>query len=293
MERLPYLREFYFGDGVPGLRKILDRKIADIDARQVCSFPVGTDEMGREAVVRVGRFGTYVQRGEATAPLPPDSCPDEVDLRVVSALLAEAERTQQPLGLDPETQEPIYLKRGRFGPYVQLGNAVKGSRKKPKMVSLLATMDPSAVDLPTALRLLSLPRSLGTDPEGREVLACTGRYGPYVKRGEENASLRTGDDVLTIELPRAIELFALKGKRGRRTKGAEPLRVFPAVEALGGADVRLLEGRYGPYVTDGKVNATLPKGSDPAALTVEQAVDLLKARAEKGPAKRPPRRRAR
>jgi DNA topoisomerase-1 len=291
MERLPYLREFWFGDGTPGLKQILDRKIADIDARQVCSFPVGTDEEGREVVVRVGRFGTYVQRGEATAPLPPDTCPDEVDLPMVSTLLADAERTQKPLGMHPATGEPVYLRRGRFGPYVQLGNAVKGSRKKPKMVSVLAGMDPTAVDLETALRLLSLPRSLGTDPEGREVFACTGRYGPYVKRDTGNASLKPGDDVLTIGLARAIELFATKGKRAPRAKGGEPLRVFPAVEALGGAEVKLLDGRYGPYVTDGKVNATLPKGSDPAALTVEQAVELLKARAAAGPAKKRPRRK--
>ncbi len=274
-EALPYLREFYHGDGSPGLRPLLDRVVEDIDARKVCTIPLP----GTEAVVRVGRFGPYLERGEARAPIPAGTCPDDLTPQRVEEMLAEGEQAERPLGHHPETGEPIYVRRGRFGPYVQLGDpepAAKGKRrKKPRTVSLLRGMTPETLDRDTALRLLSLPRLLGKDPEGREVWACHGRYGPYVRREKESRSLDPEDDLFTIDLDRALAL--LRTKKGRRARPSRaPLKVFPKVEARGGADVRILAGRWGPYVTDGKVNATLPKSvADPAAVTLEEALDLL------------------
>ncbi len=289
-EARPYLREFYFGNHTPGLRKVLDHKIENIDARAVCTIRLGADAEGREIAVRVGRFGPYLQRGETTAPLPPETCPDELTVARAGEIIAAGEQAAKPIGHDQG--EPVYLKRGRYGPYVQRGDAGPKGTPKPRMVSVPKGTDPDRVDFETALRILALPRSLGTDPEGREVTACVGRFGPYVRRGDESASLAASDNVLSIDLARALDLLAKKGRGRRGAKTAEALKMFPAVEAMGGADLRVLDGRYGPYVTDGKLNATLPKDlARPEDLTVEQAVELLRARAERGGGRRRGRRR--
>jgi DNA topoisomerase-1 len=187
----------------------------------------------------------------------------------------------------------VYVKAGRYGPYVQLGEP-QGKGKdavKPKMVSLLKGMEPADVDMALALKLLELPRILGADAEGKAILAGIGRYGPYIKRGTDFRSLTKDDDVLTVGLDRALELLAQE-KRGRGARATpEPMKVFEKVEALGGVDVKLLEGRYGPYVTDGTHNGSLPKGMDPAQLTVAEVVEIIEAARARGPRKKKPTRR--
>jgi DNA topoisomerase I len=174
---------------------------------------------------------------------------------------------------------------GRFGPYVQLGEQQEGTKKKPKRASLFASMTPESVTLDEARQLLSLPRVVGTDSEGREIVASPGRFGPYLKRSDaDTRSLSAEEQLFTVTLEEAEALYAQpKLRRGRQQK--------PPLAELGanpdnGQPVRVLEGRYGVYVTDGNVNATVPRGSDPAALTLDEAVGLLRARAEAGPAKK-------
>jgi DNA topoisomerase-1 len=195
------------------------------------------------------------------------------------------------LGTDPETDLPVYALTGRFGPYVQLGEQEQGTKKKPKRASLFSTMTPETVTLEEALQLLSLPRVVGTDAEDREIIASPGRFGPYLKRADgETRSLTSEDQLFTVTLADAEALYAQpKQRRGRQAK--------PPIAELGanpdnGAVVRVLEGRYGPYVTDGTVNATVPRGLDPAQLTLDEAVGLLRAKAEKGPAPRKARKAA-
>jgi DNA topoisomerase-1 len=278
---LPYLREFYFGNGYPGLRNTVTTKAEEIDPREACTIRVGTDGSQREVVVRVGRFGPYLQRGEETAPIPEGICPDELTLAKAEELFAHASRSEEPLGRDPASGQPVFARNGRFGPYVQLGEADPKDRKnRPKTSSLLPGMSLATITLEQALSLLSLPRLVGLDDEGREIRAHNGRFGPYLKRGEDTRSLGPGDHVLTITRERALEILAQekRGRSFRRTAAA--LRTFPGVAALEGRDVRLLDGRFGPYVTDGKVNASLPRGADPEALTEADAVALLLAKLE-------------
>lgn len=299
MERLPYLREFYNGNGTPGLKATLSHKAETIDPRAACTIPLERrDAEGPDIVVRVGRFGPYLQRAdgsEGTAPIPDGTCPDELTWENAMVLLADGARGPQILGTHPDSGKPIYLKKGRFGPYVQLGDGETVGKKtlKPRMVSLLAGMDPESFSLDEALLLLSLPRLLGSDAGGMEIHAHNGRFGAYIKRGEDSRSLEAGDHILTVTLERALELLA-KEKRGRGPRAAaEAVKEFPTVAALEGRTVKLLLGRYGPYVTDGKTNASLPKDfSDPTSLTEGQAAELILARQEQGSARpRPVRRR--
>jgi DNA topoisomerase I len=299
MERLPYLREFYHGNGTPGLKAILSHKAETIDPRTACTIRLDRrDADGPDLVVRVGRYGPYLQRAdgsEGTAPIPDGTCPDELTWEAALALLAEGSRGPQVLGAHPQSGLPIYLKKGRFGPYVQLGDGETVGKRtiKPQMVSLLPGMSFDTFSLDEALLLLSLPRLLGEDDEGREIRAHHGRFGAYIKRGSDSRSLEPGDHVLTVTRERALELLA-KEKRGRGPRAAvEPIREFPAVAALEGRTVKLVLGRYGPYVSDGKTNASLPKDfGDPATLTEGQAAELILARQERGPSRpRPVRRR--
>ncbi len=288
-EALPYLKEFYHGNSAPGLRALLDQKIEDIDPREVCTIRIGEDAEGREVAVRVGKFGPYLKREDATAPIPDGTCPDELTLSVAEEMLAAGARAVMPIGNHPETGEPIYLKSGRFGPYVQLGDADKESKKRPKMASLLRGWTRETTTLPMALDLLRMPRTVGKDAEGNDVVVSLGRYGPYIKRGTDTRSLEATDDPLTVNLDRCLQLLATekKGRRGASRQAAEPMKVFEKVEALEGQDIKLLKGRYGPYVTDGETNASLPKTiDDPLTLTVEQAVDLIETRKAKGPVKK-------
>ena len=284
-ETLPYLREFYFGNGMPGLKPLLDTKVDEIDAREVCSLPLGVDDQGREIIIRVGRYGPFLQHGESTANIPDGTCPDELTVETASELIAHAEKADEPLGADPETGLPVYMKLGRYGPYVQLGDPdPEDKKKKPKMASLLKGMTPGEISLDLAVQLLQFPKVIGQDADGNDITAANGRYGPYIKRGDDTRSLTATDDLLTLSLARCLELLAQEKKGFRRT--ATELRVFEKVEQLDGGNIKMLDGRYGPYVTDGETNASLPKGSDPAALTVEEALDLLEKRRAAGPRKK-------
>jgi DNA topoisomerase-1 len=208
--------------------------------------------------------------------------------RAVELLKAKAEGPRN-LGIDPVSGQPVYLMTGRFGAYVQLGDSpdkVDKKAPKPKRASLLAHMSESTVTLADALQLLSLPRVLGVHPEDKEpVLASQGRFGPYVKHGDEFRSLEDGDDLFTIDLARALELFAAPKKSRRRQSSAKAVLRELGPHPRSNAPIRLLAGRYGPYVTDGTTNASLPKGQAPESLSIGDAADLIDARAASGPAK--------
>ena len=282
-----WLHTFYFGNGQPGLRDLVsDEHLAKVDPRAVSTIPIGADDTGHELVVRVGRYGPYVQRGETeTASLPPDIAPDELTIDLALELIAKQAAGPVALGTDPESGLPVYALTGRFGPYVQLGEQEEGTKRKPKRSSLFASQTPETVTLDEALQLLSLPRSVGVDTEAREIVASPGRFGPYLKRADgETRSLAAEEHLLTITMAEAEALYAQpKTRRGRQQK--------PPLAELGehpdsGAPVRVLDGRYGPYVTDGTTNATVPRGTDPTELTLPEAIALLRARAELAPKKK-------
>ena len=287
MGHVEYLRSFYFGDGHPGLKEQLKNKADEIDARDVCQVlvgkPEGQGDAAEEIYVRVGRYGPFLQQGERRSSLPEDMPPDELTLATALEMLDKAALGDEPLGICPDTHKPVFLKLGRFGPYVQRGTSEDA--EKPQNASLLKGMTPEDVQLDVALRLLSLPRQLGEHPESHEpVVAHNGRYGPYVKCGAETRSLPSEISPLDVTLAQALELLAQpkKGRAAGRSK--EPLKVFDP-SPVTQQPVRLLEGRYGPYVTDGTTNASLPRGMEVAELTFELAIDLLKVRAESAPAK--------
>jgi len=281
-----WLHSFYYGNGTPGLQQLVsDEHLALINPRGVSTIPIGVDDTGHEIIVRVGRYGPYVQReDDETASLPPDIAPDELSVEIALDLIARQSEGPRSLGTDPATGLPVFALTGRFGPYVQLGEQQEGTKKKPKRASLFSSMTPDSVTFDEALQLLTLPRAVGTDAEGREIVASPGRFGPYLKRADgETRSLASEEQLFTTTLEEAEALYAQpKMRRGRQQK--------PPLAELGespdnGAQVRVLEGRYGVYVTDGNVNATVPRGMDPTALTLDEAVGLLRARAEAGPKK--------
>jgi len=294
MEHVAYLKDFYFGNDHPGLKPQLANKVDEIDARAVCSVfigkPEGEGEAGEDIYVRVGRYGPYLQQGERRASLPEDMPPDELAVPAALDLLNKASVADQPLGYCPETDKPVYLKVGRFGPYVQRGDTE--AEEKPRNASLLPGMEPEDVDLDTALKLLSLPRTLGEHPtSGEPVIAQNGRYGPYVKCGDETRSLPSDVSPLDVTLPQAVEILAQpKARRGQAGK-KEPIKTFDA-SPVTGEPVRLLEGRYGPYVTDGTTNASLPRGASPDEVTFDQAVEWLRIRAERAPVRKKATRKA-
>jgi len=305
-EATPWLSRFYFGpaEGTPGdgaahgvakhgLRIAVSERLGEIDARAVNSITIGADEQGEVVVVRVGRYGPYVQRGEDRASLPEDLPPDELTPYRALALIA-APTEGRTLGDDPETGLPVVVRTGRFGPYVQVGGESDNGGDKPKRASLLAGMQPESVTLADALKVLSLPRVVGTDPaDGIEVVVQNGRYGPYVSKGKENRSLDSEDQLFAITLEQCLALLS-QPRRRRGQTAKPPLRELgpdPATERA----MTVKDGRYGPYVTDGEVNASLGKGDSVEALTVERASELLQIRRDKiaaGGGKPPTRRKA-
>ncbi|MEZ4430992.1 MAG: type I DNA topoisomerase [bacterium] len=251
-----------------------------IDARTVCTLE---SERFAPYRIRIGRYGPFVEYDVAgeekprSFSLPEDCAPADVDKAFIDALREKAEKGEAPLGEDPDSGQPVYVRTGRFGPYIQLGE-VTDDNPKPKRASLPPKMEVGDVDLETALSLLSLPRALGAHPEdGKEISAGIGRFGPYVKHERIYASLKPGDDVLTVGLARALELIAEKMTRGGAK--AEPLRELGAHPD--GAPVVVLKGRYGPYVKHGKTNVTLPEGTTVESVSLEQAVALVDAKAAK------------
>ena len=287
---LDFIRSFYRGDGThTGLETVVQGKDKSIDYPMI---DLGADpESGQRVRVRIGRYGPFLQLGETSDDAPRASIPEEIgpaDLTLEEALKLLKAKAEGPksLGNDPVSGQPVYVMHGRFGPYVQLGeNPEKGSKVKPKRASLERGMSEDGVSLSEALRLLSLPRELGAADDGQLILTNRGRFGPYVQHGSEFRSLEATDDVYTITLSRAKELLAKpKGQRRQRAAAAE-LRVV-GEHPSSKTPVRILDGRYGPYVTDGETNASLPKGTAPESVTMEQALELLKAREGASPSKR-------
>jgi DNA topoisomerase-1 len=294
-ENLDYLQEFYFGDesvaenaspGGVGLKPLLEQKVAEIDPRVACSYPLEGElpDTVPPVCVRVGRYGPYVEQGDRRASIPEELPPDELTLSVALDLLAKQELGDQPIGTHPETHKPIYLKQGRFGPYVQMGEADDEDKKN---ASLPKGLSPENLDLSMAIKLLSLPRDLGINPaNGEPVIATQGRFGPFIKNGSESRSLGPQLNLLEITLEQALELLAQPKAAGRgRAAAAPPLREFEASPVTNNKIV-LRDGRFGLYVTDGDTNASLPKDMKAEDITFEQALDLLAARAAAGGSKK-------
>ncbi len=291
---LAFLKEFYYGD-----KKHRGLLPAVADGAEKADYPVldlGTDSDSGEMVrVRIGRFGPFVQLGDGgpgrTASLPDEVAPADLTVdRAMELIRAKAEGPRT-LGVDPATGQNVYVLNGRYGAYVQLGEtpeaAPKGKGKaieKPKRASLQAGMTESTVTLEEALKLLSLPRVVGLHPDDNEPITTNfGRFGPYVKHGDEFRSLESEDDVFSISFDAALALVRAP-KQSRRRQGAQKKVLRELTHEA--TTLKLLAGRYGPYVTDGTTNASIPKGISPEALTFEQATELLAARRDAAPAPR-------
>jgi DNA topoisomerase-1 len=316
-QRAAWLRRFYFGDeatSADGLRDLVE-DLGDIDARAI-----STIDIGEGIVVRVGRYGPYVEEvvpagvdpstGEVTdaaalaeaptaaprrATINDDIAPDELTPAMARELLATAADDGRVLGQDPATGHDVVARAGRYGPYVTevLPEAEaspakargKAARPKPRTASLFKDMDLATIDLDTALRLLSLPRVVGTDPEsGEEITAQNGRYGPYLKKGTDSRSLETEQQLFDITLEEALAIYAQPKQRGRAA--AKPPLAELGTDPVSGRPVVVKDGRFGPYVTDGETNATLRKDDDPEQITPERGYELLADKRTQGPAKK-------
>jgi DNA topoisomerase-1 len=289
-EWLDFIKQFYRGDtSHRGLEEAVKQ------AQETAEYPlidVGIDPGSGEKVrVRIGRYGPFLQLGEGgpgkTAGLPPTQAPADLTVDKAMTLIRAKAEGPRTLGVDPKTGMNVYAINGRFGAYVQLGEMPeKGSKEKPKRSSLTGSMTESTVTLDDALKLLELPRDLGAHPEtATMIVAGLGRFGPYVKHGDDYRSLEPTDDLFTVDLERALALLAAP-KRSARQAAKRVIRKIDVPN--GGTALQVLEGRFGPYVTDGEVNASIPKGADPATISLEEAQALLEAR--RGAPPREPRR---
>lgn len=275
-EHIPYLAAFYFGNGHPGLVELVAKTFDDADAKEINTIPFGGGN--GDVVLRSGRYGPYLERGESRVSVPEDVAPDELTVEKVNELF-DAPSGEFELGSDPDTGLEVLAKSGRFGPYVILVEP-DDSKKKAKTASLFKSMSLDTITLEEALRLLSLPRAVGEDPEtGEPITAQNGKFGPYLKRGTDTRSLETEEQIFDIDLEEALELFAQpKQRRGGRTTA--PLREV-GVDPETGCEVVVRDGRFGPYVTDGGVNASLRREDSVAAMTIERASELLAERRAK------------
>jgi len=316
-DRVDWLSQFYFGGGEhAGLREIVDN-LGDIDARAVNSIAI--DE---GITLRVGKYGPYldvVEEGSDTTRkvnLPEGLAPDELTPAKARELIDAPVVGDRVLGLNPDTGKTVVAKDGRYGPYVTeldpepevvptadvdgvevdpaTGEVVEAKPKKkpakkaavvkPRTASLFKSMDPATVDLETALKLLDLPRVVGDDPEtGAPITAQNGRYGPYLKKGTDSRSLESEEQIFDIQLPAALEIFAQPKYGARRPSSA--LKEFEAPDPTSEKPIRIRDGRFGPYVTDGVTNATIPRGETVEAIDFDRAVQLLADKRAKGPAK--------
>ncbi|MGK7232179.1 type I DNA topoisomerase [Streptomyces hygroscopicus] len=303
-EAVPWLKRFYFGEGAQGGAaeagngdgdhlgglKELVTDLGAIDAREISSFPVGDG-----IVLRVGRYGPYVERPAEVeggtgrrADVPDDLPPDELTVAYAEELLAKPSGEFE-LGPDPETGRMIVAKDGRYGPYVTevLPEDTPKSGKnaiKPRTASLLKSMSLDTVTLEDALKLMSLPRVVGVDPEGVEITAQNGRYGPYLKKGTDSRSLETEEQIFTITLEEALAIYAQPKQRGRAA--AKPPLKELGTDPVSERPVVVKDGRFGPYVTDGETNATLRRDDDVETITPERGYELLAEKRAKGPAKK-------
>ncbi|MFD9432695.1 type I DNA topoisomerase [Streptomyces sp. NPDC060002] len=303
-QAVPWLKRFYFGEGqghggaaeagngdgdhLGGLKELVT-DLGAIDAREVSSFPVGND-----IVLRVGRYGPYIERGEKDseghqrADVPEDLAPDELSVELSEELLAKPSGDFE-LGADPESGHQIIARDGRYGPYVTEvlpeGTPKTGKNAvKPRTASLFKSMSLDTVTLADALKLMSLPRVVGADAEGVEITAQNGRYGPYLKKGTDSRSLQTEDQLFTITLEEALEIYSQPKQRGRAA-AKPPLKELGA-DPVSGQPVVVKDGRFGPYVTDGETNATLRSGDSVEEITPERGFELLAEKRAKAPAKK-------
>ncbi|MFJ9540952.1 type I DNA topoisomerase [Streptomyces sp. NPDC101225] len=305
-QAVPWLKRFYFGETVPGHNgtaaeagngdgdhlgglKELVTDLGAIDAREVSTFPVGND-----IVLRVGRYGPYIERGEKDsenhqrADIPEDLAPDELSVELAEELLAKPSGDFE-LGSDPQTGRQIIAKDGRYGPYVTEvlpeGTPKTGKNAvKPRTASLFKSMSLDTVTLEDALKLMSLPRVVGADAEGQEITAQNGRYGPYLKKGTDSRSLTSEEQLFTITLEEALQIYAQPKQRGRAA--AKPPLKELGTDPVSEKPVVVKDGRFGPYVTDGETNATLRSGDSVETITPERGFELLAEKRAKGPAKK-------
>ncbi|MGC4980408.1 MULTISPECIES: type I DNA topoisomerase [unclassified Streptomyces] len=302
-QAVPWLRRFYFGEGdaagaagagnadgdhLSGLKELVT-DLGAIDAREVSSFPVGND-----IVLRVGRYGPYVERGEKDAEnhqradVPEDLAPDELTVDLAEELLAKPSGDFE-LGADPQSGHQIIARDGRYGPYVTEvlpeGTPKTGKNAvKPRTASLFKSMALDTVTLDDALKLMSLPRVVGKDAEGVEITAQNGRYGPYLKKGTDSRSLTSEDQLFTITLEEALEIYSQPKQRGRAA--AKPPLKELGTDPVSEKPVVVKDGRFGPYVTDGETNATLRSDDSVEDITPERGYELLAEKRAKGPAKK-------
>lgn len=291
-----WLKSFYLGEGDDAPKVSADGKglrhqvesLGDIDARAVNSL-----DLGGGVTVRVGRYGPYLEREDETrANIPSDVAPDELTPNKVAELFKEAENDGRVLGMNPENGRDIVAMNGRFGPYVSeviSEEEQAGSKKKikPATASLFKSMDLATVSLEEALQLLSLPREIGKDEEGAPITAQNGRYGPYIKRGTDSRSLESEEQIFSLSLEDALALLAQPKTRGRRA-AKPPLREF-GLDPVSQKKVTVKDGRWGPYITDGTTNISVPSSESVEGLSEERAFELLAEKRAKGPAKRPAR----
>lgn len=290
-DKVTELQEFYYGsEKLRGVKPLVEG-LGDIDAKELATFPVGGPENGIH--LRVGKYGPYLEGpgddGTAFAKranVPDDLPPDELTVAKAKELLANPAGEEIDLGVHPETGLQVVAKNGRFGPYVTEvlpDDAPKSA--KPRTGSLFKSMSLDTVTLDDAVKLLSLPRVVGTDPEsGEEITAQNGRYGPYLKKGTDSRSLTSEDQLLTITLEEALRIYAQPKQRGRAAAAA-PLKEL-GNDPVSGQPVVVKAGRFGEYVTDGEYNATLRKDDTVESITIERAAELLAERRAKGPAKK-------
>jgi len=304
-QSVPWLKRFYFGEGTPesggaaeagngdgdhlgGLKELVT-DLGAIDAREVSSFPVGNG-----IVLRVGRYGPYIERGEKDseghqrADVPEDLAPDELSVELAEELLAKPSGDFE-LGADPVSGNQIIARDGRYGPYVTEvlpeGTPKTGKNAvKPRTASLFKSMALDTVTLEDALKLMSLPRVVGVDAEGQEITAQNGRYGPYLKKGTDSRSLTSEDQLFTITLEEALAIYAQPKQRGRAA--AKPPLKELGTDPVSEKPVVVKDGRFGPYVTDGETNATLRSGDSVEDITPERGYELLAEKRAKGPAKK-------
>jgi DNA topoisomerase I len=290
------LTDFYFGDdNREGLHRLVT-ELGEIDARRLSTFelpdPDALETGAPKIVVRVGRYGTYVEDEEGRrANVTDDLPPDELTIDLARELLAKPAGEERELGIDPQTSRMIVAKDGRFGPYVtEILEDDAPKNAKPRTASLFSSMSTDTVSLEQALQLMSLPRVVGEDVDGIEITAQNGRYGPYLRKGTDSRSLESEDQIFAITLEEAQVIYAQPKQRGRAA-AKPPLKDLGA-DPASGRPMIIKEGRFGPYVTDGEINATLRRGDDIETITSERAAELLADKRAKGPApkKRPAKR---
>jgi DNA topoisomerase-1 len=285
----PWLRRFYFGDpsATTELAKLglehVTHEPHEFDFAAINSIPLGVADDGVAVSVRSGRYGPYLVHGEDRVSIPEATEPDSLSVARALELLS-APSNDRELGLDDETGLAIYLKAGRYGPYVQVGE-MTDPKDKPKTASLLSTMSPESVTLADAKKLLSLPRVVGQHPEGEPIIAQNGRYGPYITWGKETRSLEDEEQIFSIDLAAALALLAQPKQRGRRA-AAGPLKEL-GEDPVTKRHVVVRTGRFGLYVTDGETNATLRLGDTPETISLDRACELLAERRNAEPSSRP------